>query len=479
MTQGINRQVEFFSRGTRRKIQYKSKPIFRTYKVTSTIEATVREILQDYRFQTPFENLNQDTSFIAHEIDLYLWPIIGNSKTEAIDMVKAPFFRNKVAYLVGRIHAKNQIIPLVLPLYNGNKGIYVDAVLFRNRQLSIIFGFAHTCFHVEIEHHDELIEFLKTILPNKRIDELYFMIGLTKHGKTEFYRDLHRYIHVSKEKFVIAKGLEGSIMTGFTLPHFNFVFKVIKDYPCYLRSSNITTKRVSREHVIHCYQCVCNRDRVGRMVDTQEFENMKFKRKRFSSKLLHEFKIAAKDTVTINDDYVIIKHLYLQRKVIPLPLYLEIERDPEVIREVIIDYGYFLQEIAAVGVFPADLFNIWNCGVTSRRRIVLFDYDDIESLLDINFREKPLPHNQIDELIPDEDRIVAYSNDFFMDEMKTFMGIPKSLQGVFNQIHGDLFKVDFWHKMQQRVRRGDILDIIPYDRERQFTSRFRDKYQKN
>ncbi len=472
MTTGINRKIEFFHLKSRKFKKLDTEKIYRIYNITNSTEDTLLKIISDFKFKTPFEDIKRDSEFIASEIDLYLYPFVGHEMNKVIEIINVPFYRNKVAYLVGRIIAGEHVIPLVLPLYNNSNGIFVDAVLFRKRQLSIIFGFAHTCFHVPTKQYKGLIEFLLTILPEKRIDELYFIIGYRKHGKTEFYRDFHNFFHEAKEKFVIAKGLEGSIMIAFTLPNYNFVFKIIKDYSCYLRSESISNKILSREHVMRCYQYVCNQDRVGRMVDTQEFENLKFKKKRFSSKLLREFKLAAQNTVVINNEYVIIKHLYLQRKVIPLPMYLEMEQDPEAIREVIIDYGYFLKDIAAIGIFPADLFNLWNCGVTSRRRVVLFDYDDIESLLDVKFKIKPTPRDFHEELMLDEDRITVQKNDFFMDEIEKFLGIPKSLQGIFNQIHGDLYNIKFWHKIQRKVKRGDIADIIPYDKSRRFKRRF-------
>lgn len=471
-TEGINRNVEFFHLYPRKIKKIKSNNIYRSYRLNSTTKDVMTKILSDYRFKQSFENLERDALFIAHETDLYLWPVIKYDVDKVIEMIKVPFYRNKVAYLVGRIIVKGSIIPFVLPLYNGVNGIFVDAVLFRKRQLNIIFGFAHTCFHIPIDRYRELMSFLLTILPENRIDELYFMIGFRKHGKTVFYRDLHHYIHESKEKFKIAEGMEGSTMIVFTLPNFNFVFKIIKDRTCYLRSDIVPNKNVSREHIVNSYNFVINQDKVGRLVDTHEFENLRFKIKRFSSELIREFKLAARECVDIDEKYIMIKHLYIQRKVIPLPLFLESEKDPEVIREILIDYGYFLKDLVSVGIFPTDLFNLWNCGVTTRRRIVLFDYDDVESLLKIHFKIKPEPKNIQEELMRDEDRIAATRNDFFMDEIEMFLGIPKSLQGTFNQVHGDLYNIHFWKNLQYKVRKGEIADIIPYDKARRFMHRF-------
>jgi isocitrate dehydrogenase kinase/phosphatase len=229
-----------------------------------------------------------------------------------------------------------------------------------------------------MEIPEALVNFLSSILPKHPISELYNSIGFYKYGKTEFYRDLQRFIHVSKEQFVIAPGEEGSVMIVFTLQNYNHVFKVIKDKPCFIRSDNITDKSHNKSQVKYRYKFVCRRDRVGRLVDTQEFENLRFKTKRFSEQLIREFKIAAKESIFIKDGYVIINHLYQQRKVTPLPIYLTEEDNPNSIRKVVIDFGYLIKDLAAAGLFPADLFNTWNYGVTEERgRVVLYDFDDV------------------------------------------------------------------------------------------------------
>ncbi len=471
LTVGIDREIEFFRLSPTPPTAGTEQDIYNTYVVNRPTHLVVREILRSYGFGVEYRDITRDAELVAQEINLRLWPILHYGATYQIDMIGTPFYRNKVAYLVGRIRAADKILPLILPLYNGPNGIFVDTALMDEADTSIVFSFAFSQFQVRVKRHHHLIEFLRSIMPSKPLSDLYFSLGFTKHGKTEFYRTLHKYVHESKEKFIIAPGKEGAVMIGFTMPSFGYVFKLIKDRPCFLRSQTMTEKRTNREEVLQQYEFVCRRDRVGRMVDTQEFTNLRFKRKRFTPELLAEFEAAAKQCVHFEGMYVVIEHLYLQRRVTPLPMYLLEDTDPEAIRRVVVDFGYFLKDIASVGVFPLDLFNIWNYGVTRRGRVVLFDYDDVTSLEKVNFRDKPAPRDYMEELQPDEDRIAAMPNDFFMDETEHYSGIPIPLMGILKRAHGDLFTVEFWVDLKKRVKRGELFDITPYDRRKKFEYR--------
>jgi isocitrate dehydrogenase kinase/phosphatase len=154
-------------------------------------------------------------------------------------------------------------------------------------------------------------------------------------------------------------------------------------------------------------------------------------------------------------------------------MYLQAETDPEAVRRVILDFGFFLKDLAASGIFPSDLFNIWNYGVIQFSRVVLFDYDDVIPIEEANFKIKPKPRDSFEELFPEEEWIVASPNDFFIDEMKRFSGIPLALKGLFLSMHNDLYTLDFWQSMKRRVSHGDIVDIIPYDRRKRFVNRYR------
>jgi len=467
-TVGINRRIEFFHWHPRSVEIGPPEPVFRAYAGGRETRLVICEILRDYRFTPPYQDVERDATMVAAEIDLHLWPIVAMGGDFRIEVIRSAFHRNKAAYLVGRIVARDRLIPLVLPLYNGGSGVFVDTVLLTEAEVSKVFSFAFSSFHVLIDRHDLLIEFLRSILPEKPVAELYNSIGYNRHGKTEFYRDLHRFVHRSKQRFVIAPGKEGAVMSVFTMSAFSYVFKVIKDRPRFVRSIAVTDKTSSRREVMEQYAFVCRRDRVGRLVDTQEFENLRFRRQRFDDGLLGELLETARELVSVEDDHVVLRHLYVQRKVTPLPIFFDQEHDPETLRRTILDFGWFLKDLAASGIFPSDLFNTWNYGVTRRGRVVLFDYDDVIPIESANFAHKPRAYDDSDELTPEEERIVATPRDFFVDEMRNYSGIPQRLKGVFELIHSDLFTVEFWRSVKEQVSAGDLVDITPYDPARKF-----------
>lgn len=467
-TVGINRDVEFFYLHPKPVVVRQPESVYRSFAAGVDTISLVRAILEDFLFSVPHENISRDADRVGREIDLALWPIVGNERSFSVDVIKAIFYRNTSAYIVGRIIVADRVIPLVLPLVHGEHGIYVDTVLLHDAEVRAVFSFAYSYFHVDVERYNALIEFLRSFLPGEKLSALYTSLGYNRQGKTEFYRDLHRFVHVSKSQFVPAPGLEGAVMIVFTLPNYDFVFKVIKDRPCFLRSRNDTPKVITKAEVKYRYDFVSHRDRAGRMVDTQEFENLRFKKKRFSQGILGEFQLAAKDTIDITGDYVNLRHVYVQRKVVPLPMYFNTTTDPESIRQVLIDFGYFLKDITASGVFPCDLFNIWNYGVTDWGRVVLFDYDDVVPLEKVTFREKPAPRTALEELEPEENWIVATEEDFFVDEIDRYSGIPLPLKGVFKSVHGDLYTLKFWENLTEQVRRGGVFEVIPYDRNKRF-----------
>jgi isocitrate dehydrogenase kinase/phosphatase len=467
-TVGLDREMEFFDLENRPSDIVPLATLYRTYGQQERTCDVIRAILEDHRMHAAYEDLDRDIGLVANEMDLHLWPLIRDDLHYSVEVLKPSFFRNKVAYIVGRIVLPSRTLPLIIPLHNDESGLHIDSVLMEEADANNIFGFSYSYFQVEVEVPSELVGFLRSILPHKPVSDLYNAIGFYKHGKTVFYRDLHQFVHVTKERFVIAPGREGAVMTVFTLPNYSYVFKVIKDRPCFLRSGHLTDKSLDKAEVMRRYRFVCHRDRVGRLVDTQEFENVKFRTKRYSGDLLKEFEMAARDLVSIGNGYVVIHHLYLQRKVIPLPMYFMQEKNPEAIRHVVVDFGYFIKDLAATGLFPADLFNTWNYGVSENNRVVLFDYDDVIALEDARFRHKPGPRNEYEEMNPEEEWIVAEPTDFFLDEIDTFVGIPQPLRGIFNSVHRDLFTFEFWEKVKEKVGRGDIIDTIAYNREKRF-----------
>ncbi len=470
-TTGINRSVEWVELADGATRIRDESSACDEYSHSEHSNDMLRSILLAARFTSAFAHLDEDATLTASEIDLYAWPHVGYRGTYSIEMLRRPMFRNKAAYLVGRVIVSDGVLPLVIVLFHGDRGLYVDAVLMDQEDVSVVFSYAHSAFHVDADCYHSLVSFLQSILPQKPVADIYNSLGFPRHGKTEFYRHLHRHVHDSEQEFVIAPGKEGAVMIAFTLPDFDYVVKIIKDHPCFMRSMQIPPKNASIAHVRQQYSFVAERDRVGRIVESLEFEFLRFRTRRFSEQLLDEFSQAAHRAVEIGTEYIVIRHQYIQRKVIPLPMYLTMEKDPEAIRHIVIDFGYFLKDMAGAGLFPSDLFNIWNYGVTRRRRVVTFDYDDIIPLEQAKFRIKPQPRSEDEILEPEEDWITTSPNDFFIDEMERYSGVPLPLRGVFGTVHSDLFTEKFWNELQEKVASGDIADTKPYPPSRRLRAR--------
>jgi isocitrate dehydrogenase kinase/phosphatase len=457
-TVGVNPDVEYVSLQPPDAGRDADPAIYNRYQPESHTAQLVRRILLDQRFDVGYEDLERDARLAAREIDGHLRQLAGAGAIASIETARSVFYRSKGAYVVGRIRTGNRLVPLILALRNTERGVSLDAVLSEPSEISILFSFTRTYFHVDADCPLELVLFLKSIMPLKPIAELYISVGFNKHGKTELYRDLQRHLASSSDRFQIAEGDAGMVMIVFSLPFFDVVFKVIRDRFAYPKS---TTRRDVMDH----YRLVFQHDRVGRLVGAPEFEPLTFRKSIFSRELLDELVGEASKSVAVEGDRVVIRHLYTERKLIPLNLYLK-RSTARLAREAVYDYGLAIKELAAANIFPGD-FLLKNFGVTRHGRIVFYDYDELCLLTDCNFRRMPPSRCPEDELEA-EPWFNVGPDDVFPEEFVRFLGIQEPLRGEFVRQHGDLFTVEFWQRLQQRHREGEILDVYPYRQSRRF-----------
>jgi isocitrate dehydrogenase kinase/phosphatase len=459
-TVGVNPQIEFVDTCSRIKPVQISQPVYHSYTSPQTTATLIETILADYDFRVAYEDLRRDAQLVAAKIDDHLEQAGSSSSIQKADMLISVLFRGKGAYLVGRVFTSSHGFPLVLALLNTPAGMLVDAVLLDENEVSILFSFTRSYFQVNVRRPSELVSFLKTIMPRKRIAELYISIGYNKHGKSELYCDLLQHLASSREKFEIAAGERGMVMEVFTMPDYDLVFKVIKDrFP--------SNKNTSREEVMAKYYLVFKHDRAGRLVDAQEFEHLKFERSRFSLELLEQLQNVAQGSVEVDGDHVVIKHAYVERRVTPLNIYLK-EAEETKARAVITDYGQAIKDLAATNIFPGDML-LKNFGVTRHGRVVFYDYDELSFLSDCTFRVMPTPRSYEEEL-SEEPWFNVSENDIFPEEFSYFLGLKGELKDLFLQEHGDLFEVDFWHQIQAGIKARKIIDILPYDQNKRLRS---------
>jgi isocitrate dehydrogenase kinase/phosphatase len=424
----------------------------RMYAVRRIDAAVVRRILEDAGFRVPFRDLAGDAALAAERLRDGVTAAFGSPAIEAVDVLRPVFFRNKGAYVVGRARRGTAVMPVLLALVHDAEGLSVDAVLCTEDEASIVFSFARWYFHVDVHSPREVIGFLKSILPRKRIAELYISLGYKNHGKTEFYRDLMTHIAGTNEQFVEARGQEGLVMEVFNLPSYEWVFKVVKDaFPA--------QKNTTRERVMEKYGHVQLLDRVGRLVGFQEFEHLKIPRARFQPELLEKLLEVAGRTLSVEGDWVTIRHCYVERRVMPLDLFLR-EVDAERALAAALDWGRCLKELAAANVFPGDVL-LKNFGVTRHDRVLSYDYDELSALTDVVFREMPPARDEEEELAA-EPWFTVRENEVFPAELRTFLGLQGRLREAFLREHSDLFCVEFWHELQERHRQGEVPSFFPY-----------------
>ena len=448
-TVGVDPQIEFVDPDFERPSLTDPQSLYTSY-YPKDLEQTVQQILLGCGLTVPFVNFAEDCHQVSNRLTCFLEK--QQTSFSRIDVVNALFFRGKGAYLVGRLYTPQGLVPFILVLLHGEIGVFIDAILLDESSASILFSFARAYFHVMAERPSDLVQFIHSIIPPKRIAEIYISLGYNKHGKTELYRDLLNHLKQSEAQFEIAPGQRGMVMIVFSLPDYDMVFKLIKDHFAY-------PKKTTRQDVINYYEMVFRHDRAGRLIDAQSFEFLQFRRGRFTEELLAELLEVAANTVSLEEETVVVSHAYVERQVVPLDLFL-LAADEDAANRVIIDYGQAIKDLAVTNIFAGDML-LKNFGVTRHERVVFYDYDELRPLTDCNFRKFPQARTYEDELAAEPWFHIA-ENDVFPEEFLRFMGLPNSVKDTFLKHHGDLLEVDFWQQTQQRIKAGEIITIRPY-----------------
>jgi isocitrate dehydrogenase kinase/phosphatase len=421
---------------------------------------TFRRILKESEFSLPGEDIELDLDCIIAVFNQEIVPQLnGPAEQIKFDILESTFYRSKAAYMVGRVVDGDQTFPMALVFLNTEKGnLYVDTALFNDDDLSVVFSFTRNHFMVDAPLPYQYAHFLKTLMPRKLDYEIYNSLGFPKHAKTEFYRQLVGHLENSTDKFIVAPGIKGMVMTVFTLPSYNIVFKIIKD-------KFAPPKEVTHQIVRDKYRLVSRHDRIGRMADTQEFDNLVFPLDRFSDELIEELQKVAQSSIEIRGDKLVIKHLYTERYMTPLNIYLESASD-EQIRSAMEEYGNCIKQLAAANIFPGDM-PLKNFGVTRHGRVVFYDYDEIATLTDCNFRKIPQPRNEQEEMQSGTWYTVA-PDDIFPEEFPLFFSGNTKARKMFEEIHAELYDVSFWTGLQEQIRNGYVVDVFPYRRAKRF-----------
>jgi isocitrate dehydrogenase kinase/phosphatase len=446
-TIGVDSELEFLDAPP---LPTGSRYVVRRFERKGATLTLVAELLTSFRFAVAYENLERDSRLVAAEIDREA----GSLGIEALEVAGTEFFRGKGAYLVGRLVTAAGALPFVLVLLNdeARKGIRADAVLLNEDDVSIVFSYTRSYFFVETEEPRELVAFLQRVLPQKPVADLYIAIGQHKRAKTELYRSLLTHMDTTADRFNFVPGARGMVMIVFNMPSSEVVFKVFRDYFDYPKS-------ITRAEAMAKYQLVFEHDLAGRLVDAQEFTYLEFARDKFSDEVLVELDRNARASVDMTRDTVVLKHVYTERRVTPLDVYLRMA-DLDAAVSAVLDYGATIRDLAATNIFPGDLL-LKNFGVTRHGRVVFYDYDEIQLVTDCNFRRMPSPRD-VEEEFMSSPWFNVNDGDVFPEEFGLFLGLPSTLREQFMNHYRYLLDVDFWNQMQRELRAGAVFGVFPY-----------------
>jgi isocitrate dehydrogenase kinase/phosphatase len=451
-TVGVAPEIEFLATDLDPLANITSAVGANTYLNHGSLPLLFEDVLGDVRFRSPWKDLDKSILHVSSEVTTHLHARNERRPVLRVEMIRPVFYQVSRAYIVGRVVGRGFIVPLVIALKNTDGGILVDAVMLSEGDVSIVFSFTRSYFHVDLERVGEAVLFLKSILPAKPVSELFTVLGRARQGKTERYRELMYHLHNTQDHFVHAAGERGLVMVCFTLPSLDVVFKVIRDrfpYP----------KNVLRAEVIAKYQLVFKHDRGGRLVDAQEFRRLRFPKELFAPELLEELLSETAMTVREDGSSLVFDHMYIERRMTPLNLYLRSASNSAGERAAL-DYGQCIRDLAYTNIFPGDLL-LKNFGVTRHGRVIFYDYDELCAVTDCHFRDLPQATNAEDEMRGEAWFYVA-DNDVFPETFLRFLAFTDPQREALLRMHGEVLTARFWRNVQERLKEGEVLEVLPY-----------------
>jgi isocitrate dehydrogenase kinase/phosphatase len=451
-TRGVNAEIEFIALAIEPTDRITHPVARHNYVLSENLSSLFVRVLADYPFAASYQNPEACAKKIADTLlaRFEQWPEPAVLAVELLDTV---FYRERRAYLVGRILGRENYAPCILALVNEESGIRVDAVITSRQHAAVLFGYTHSYFHADLPTVGDAVVFLRTLLPGKPIDEIYTVLGRAKQGKTERYRHFFRYLEEHPEQNCVhADGERGMVMAVFTLPGYALVFKLIRDKFAY-------PKNIAREQVLEKYHLVFKHDRVGRLIDAQEYRFLRFPREQFTDAMREELLKECSESVSENGQDIVIHHCYVERRLRPLNLYVR-ETSEELALAAILDYGQAIKDLARSNIFPGDLL-LKNFGVTRHGRAIFYDYDELCLVTECRFRKLPEAKNDEEEMHHGAWYYVA-DNDVFPEQFPRFLGLSVAQREALLAAHGEIFDAAWWQKIQSDIQAGIFTDVPPY-----------------
>lgn len=451
-TIGVNADIEFAQTQLGPTDHVTSQPSVLRYPNAGRLKSICRQLLADYSLNAPWQDRDRCVDALADQLAQQLAASGGQQAIRYLELIKPHFFRNTRAFLVGRIQLEDTALPLVIALTNESAGVQMEWVTTSADEASVVFSYSRSYFHADLETIADVVLFLCDLLPYKPVEEIYSALGRAKQAKTERFRGIYRHLKATDDHFEPAPGIRGMVMAVFTLAHYPVVFKVIRD-------RFKPPKKVTHQDVLDRYHMVYTHNRAGRLVDAQEFRQLRFPLDRFSAEVLEELTQECGDRVAVVDGQLVLEHVYIERRMEPLNLYLA-RADAQAQRRIILDYGQAIRDLAMTDIFPGDLL-LKNFGVSSHGRVIFYDYDELCSLEECRFRQVPRARYEFEELGSEVWYEVA-PEDVFPEQFPSFLGLNAEQLVIFRESHADLLTAEFWNNLKARIAAGEVLDVAPF-----------------
>ncbi|MEN8130917.1 MAG: isocitrate dehydrogenase kinase/phosphatase AceK regulatory subunit [Pseudomonadota bacterium] len=387
--------------------------------------------------------ITQDTDVIVDIINEQLEKKVDLTSMEVL---RPTFFRGKGAYLVGQLRTKAEIIPVIFSVVHSPEGVQIDAVLVGYQATrSFLFSSTRSAFTVSTRHYRELYSFLQRLFPDENPAYIFDLIGFTHPAKISLLQQFRKITRTGERCQYVGTG---PVDLVFGLRGFPLVFKIIR------------RGLPDRESIIDNFIKVHAIDRLGQVLDSLDYRNLKFQRNHFSEELIEKLKEEQPEDVILTSEHIVLKRVYVARRIIAVSDYIRTASKKEV-RQVLLGVGWNIKHLAAMGFLPRSL-GLEHFGFTTWDRVV---YLNNASLIDIrlfHFRD------QQDTTLGME----RYSADPAAFEQD--LNIPQQHRDMFRAVHGDLYLPYFWEDRKIKVYNGQYPDIFPYpSRYRLGSRRFR------
>jgi len=439
--------------GEHRAAAYERDAVYETFACSWPVDhRVVQRILAVAGLSVPFLDAASDAALITRRLNDVL-AVKAGAGLYAIEMISAGFFRNRGAYLVGRLVLKgNEYKPFVVALLNEPNGVRAEALLHTTPHAHNLFSSTEAPFQVTNRLYHELSDFLHSIMPRRPLGLHYSTIGFHHVSKVAVMNEVRRQLSRQRELLDTAPGWPGTVAIAFTSPRSAYILKVIRDRPT---AGYKWDSYQGAEAVMDKYRRVHEINRTGSMLDNILYNNLKLDRSWFRPELLADLLGGASNAVQLQDEALVFRYLVVQRKLTPLNVFLAAAPEDRASRA-IVNLGYCIRNNAAANVFNKD-FDVRNYGVNRYLKVYLYDFDAVELLTDVKVR------TNLDRYDGEEDVPAWYFEDgvvFLPEEIESGLRVDdRYLRRAFRAAHGELLTVEYWEGLQQALRAGEVPGI--------------------